>query len=266
MITFTPMTTAGGNKGFYYYGARYYDPRVSVWLSVDPLASKYPYVTPYNFVENNPIRLVDPTGLGPDCPDCPKGSIDPVTVSAERLPLPGPVKEDRGRYFGPPAPPPSSGGNPEQKTGNDNDQNMKVDQGVAILIYGNGSGGTTPWTSGNDRRVIGSADANDPALSAAFGLAGKAKNYKGVNPLEGLASALSAMAKVLYGGDNKKPVVSVPSDSQPTKKVIFQVHYPNTTSDKKDWTFERNYEDSERVHNFLLKDTIFKKIKNVKVK
>ena len=26
--------------GNYYYGARYYDPKVSVWLSVDPLAQK----------------------------------------------------------------------------------------------------------------------------------------------------------------------------------------------------------------------------------
>lgn len=65
MITFTPMTTAGGNKGLYYYGARYYDPKVSIWLSVDPLAEKYPFVTPYNFVENNPLRLIDPDGRGP---------------------------------------------------------------------------------------------------------------------------------------------------------------------------------------------------------
>jgi len=28
--------------GLYYYGARYYDPRVSLWLGVDPLAEKYP--------------------------------------------------------------------------------------------------------------------------------------------------------------------------------------------------------------------------------
>ncbi len=27
--------------GFYYYGARYYNPRVSVWLSVDPLMEAY---------------------------------------------------------------------------------------------------------------------------------------------------------------------------------------------------------------------------------
>jgi RHS repeat-associated protein len=26
----------------YCYGARYYDPKVSVWLSVDPLAHQYP--------------------------------------------------------------------------------------------------------------------------------------------------------------------------------------------------------------------------------
>ena len=45
-----------------YYGARYYNPKISVWLSVDPLAHKYPSSTPYNFVLNNPIHFVDPDG------------------------------------------------------------------------------------------------------------------------------------------------------------------------------------------------------------
>jgi len=40
----------------------YYDPAVSQWLSVDPLAEKYPVFTPYNYVMNNPVRLVDPDG------------------------------------------------------------------------------------------------------------------------------------------------------------------------------------------------------------
>ncbi len=48
--------------GNYYYGARYYDPKISVWLSVDPLAHKYPSLSPYNFTENNPIMLLDPDG------------------------------------------------------------------------------------------------------------------------------------------------------------------------------------------------------------
>ncbi|WP_374541771.1 RHS repeat-associated core domain-containing protein [Flavobacterium sp.] len=32
--------------GFYYYGARYYNPKFSIWLSVDPLAEIMPYASP----------------------------------------------------------------------------------------------------------------------------------------------------------------------------------------------------------------------------
>jgi RHS repeat-associated protein len=49
--------------GNYYYGARYYNPRWSVWLSVDPLAHKYPNMTSYVFTGNNPVMLVDPDGM-----------------------------------------------------------------------------------------------------------------------------------------------------------------------------------------------------------
>ncbi|MCZ8297691.1 RHS repeat-associated core domain-containing protein [Flavobacterium sp.] len=48
--------------GLYYYGARYYDPKVSIWLSVDPLAEKYPNVSPYVYCLNNPVRFIDPDG------------------------------------------------------------------------------------------------------------------------------------------------------------------------------------------------------------
>ncbi|HBL72193.1 MAG TPA: hypothetical protein DD409_04545 [Bacteroidales bacterium] len=48
--------------GLYYYGARYLDPRLSLWLSVDPLAEKYPGVGSYVYCVNNPVRYVDPTG------------------------------------------------------------------------------------------------------------------------------------------------------------------------------------------------------------
>ena len=51
--------------GLYYYGARYYDPRLAMWLGVDPLTEKYPNVSPYNYCINNPIRNVDIYGLGP---------------------------------------------------------------------------------------------------------------------------------------------------------------------------------------------------------
>lgn len=35
---------------------------VSRWMSPDPLAAKYPGLSPYNFVDNNPITFIDPDG------------------------------------------------------------------------------------------------------------------------------------------------------------------------------------------------------------
>jgi RHS repeat-associated protein len=52
--------------GNYYYGARYYNPRWSIWLGVDPLAGRGPNLTPYAFTHNNPIILVDPDGQWPE--------------------------------------------------------------------------------------------------------------------------------------------------------------------------------------------------------
>ena len=49
--------------GFSYFGARYYDSDILTgWLSVDPLADKYPSLSPYNYCALNPIRVVDPNG------------------------------------------------------------------------------------------------------------------------------------------------------------------------------------------------------------
>ena len=47
----------------YYYGARYYNPRESVWLSADPLAELAPNMSPYRYAFNNPTNFIDPYGL-----------------------------------------------------------------------------------------------------------------------------------------------------------------------------------------------------------
>ena len=50
-------------SGYHYYGARYYDSEVLTgWLSVDPMADKYPSLSPYNYCAWNPVKLVDPDG------------------------------------------------------------------------------------------------------------------------------------------------------------------------------------------------------------
>jgi RHS repeat-associated protein len=45
-----------------YFGARYYDSDLSIWLSVDPLADDYPSLSPYIYCANNPIVYIDPDG------------------------------------------------------------------------------------------------------------------------------------------------------------------------------------------------------------
>ena len=45
------------------YGMRIYDPRLSRFLSVDPVSPKYPDLTPYQFASNNPIKFIDIDGL-----------------------------------------------------------------------------------------------------------------------------------------------------------------------------------------------------------
>lgn len=44
------------------YGMRIYDPRVGRFLSVDPLAHKFPWQSPYVSFDNNPINKIDPDG------------------------------------------------------------------------------------------------------------------------------------------------------------------------------------------------------------
>src|SRR5262249_13174922 len=66
----------------YYFGARYYDPRTSVWQSADPAGSSFLGVGDggafrpanlqlFGYAHQNPIRFTDPTGLDPT----PRGTV-----------------------------------------------------------------------------------------------------------------------------------------------------------------------------------------------
>ena len=84
-MRFYPFVFTGKEKdeetGYGYFGARYYDADLlTMWLSVDPMADKYPNMSPYNYcawtrptggdehrliksnLVNNPVKLVDPDG------------------------------------------------------------------------------------------------------------------------------------------------------------------------------------------------------------
>ena len=67
---FYPSSFTGKEKdeetGYGYFGARYLDYDLTgMWLSVDPLADKYPGISPYAYCAWNPVKLVDPDGNDP---------------------------------------------------------------------------------------------------------------------------------------------------------------------------------------------------------
>jgi RHS repeat-associated protein len=68
--------------GNYYYGARYYDPKWSIFISVDPLAEKYPNWSSYAYGFNSPLRFIDPTGMEAEEPG-PVGYAKPPSDKAK---------------------------------------------------------------------------------------------------------------------------------------------------------------------------------------
>ena len=75
--------------GYHYYGARYYNSNLSVWLSVDPLADvpKQIGFSPYHFSANNPINYIDPDGrcfqkVGGEYVPCDEADVGSITTGA----------------------------------------------------------------------------------------------------------------------------------------------------------------------------------------
>ena len=67
-MRFYPFVFTGKEKdeetGYGYFGARYMDHELmTMWLSVDPMADKYPNISPYAYCAWNPVKLVDPDGM-----------------------------------------------------------------------------------------------------------------------------------------------------------------------------------------------------------
>ena len=51
--------------GLYYYGARYMNPRLSIWYGTDAMEQKYPNISSYAYCTGNPVIVLDSDGNEP---------------------------------------------------------------------------------------------------------------------------------------------------------------------------------------------------------
>jgi RHS repeat-associated protein len=68
----------------YAFEYRMHDPRVGRFLSIDPLAAKYPWNSPYAFAENKVIQFIELEGLETATPPMNVGPYTPDEMNPER--------------------------------------------------------------------------------------------------------------------------------------------------------------------------------------
>ncbi|MGN1217544.1 MAG: RHS repeat domain-containing protein, partial [Phocaeicola sp.] len=70
---------------WYDYGARHYDAAVGRFATVDPMAEKYYFWSPYAYCLDNPIKYIDPNGMQSDDTIVDGGTLPEVTITRVRV-------------------------------------------------------------------------------------------------------------------------------------------------------------------------------------
>ncbi|WP_019143026.1 SpvB/TcaC N-terminal domain-containing protein [Noviherbaspirillum massiliense] len=212
--------------GLYYYGARYYDPRTSVWQSPDRILGKYLEGEPnqgvfnsanlalYTYSYNSPIVLKDPDG---NCPMCISGGIGAAFGAV--------VYVGRNLYI--------SGG-----------ENWGSAKGLAIAAgsgFAIGSGAVLlPGTTAVVAAGLTGYSAGD--------VANRASNYSNLSPQEKRAvqadAALTALAVVGTIAQGAKATPATASESAPAAPKPLHGNNLNTTKPAQGYTL-RNRDTGE---------------------
>jgi RHS repeat-associated protein len=73
-------------SGLDYMSARHYSSDDGTFRSRDPLFEKYFWISPYCYTLNNPVKLIDPTGMGPEDGATKWKTINPVISKSDFVP------------------------------------------------------------------------------------------------------------------------------------------------------------------------------------
>lgn len=80
--------------GLYDYKKRFYSAVLGRFISIDPLADKFPWWTPYQFTGNMPTKYVDLDGMEPASYDFKNGKVYPASDHFRYTPPPGTVPQE----------------------------------------------------------------------------------------------------------------------------------------------------------------------------
>ena len=200
-----------GSLGYIDYGARFYDPDIARWNTMDPLAERYLPFSLYSYCGGNPIRFSDFEGL--DWRDKIVGGI--IGAATNIVPGSSPIRD----FYAP-------------NDASDYNQALRIADNVAFAIGGAAIvGGEFGVGAGTSVALAGAATASTivAAPEGAAAVAGGALTIAGSEALKGAGVMLMANSASNKAGGYERGKSASKEETKGDKSVTFTQGKYNTS-------------------------------------